>query len=164
MSYFVPVSSPRLSFISRRYHYACDGVRVTSGACTRSCNPWKIINTRVTPPPLSFSLPFRFAPSKKRRRVRSVRLVCNKWSCGTTPWGVLFRCSSPSPTQACLNNAISFLGIFRLSSRGGTSLLMARLCETKFLFFFITVDWWRESEQKNTCMCHVLFIDVLRVS
>lgn len=79
MSHFVPVSSASLVYFSKIHAAA----RVTSGACTRSCNPWKIINTRSLRL-LSFSLPVDsiwFAPSKKR--ACSVRLVRNKWSCGT---------------------------------------------------------------------------------
>lgn len=154
---FRPRFRPRVSRLFLGDTITRATARVTSGACTRSCNPWKIINTRVTSP-LSLSLPSDLRRQRSAELyVRSVRLVRNKWSRGTSR-GMLFRYSSPSPTQACFNNAISFLGIFRLSSRGGTSLLMARLRETNsFSLFLMIVDWWRELEQKiRTCVIFYL--------
>jgi len=161
MSHFVPVSSASLSFISRRLPICAAAARVTSGACTRSCNPWKIINTRSLRL-LSFSLFLSLSLSfdsrcQRSARVRSVWCVINDHA---EPQGVLFRYSSASPTQACLNtllicyNAISFSGIFWLSSWGGMSLLMAwRLRAARsdtfisFFFSFVIVDGWREPEE-----------------
>lgn len=153
-SHFVPVSSASLVYFSEIPIHAV--ARVTSGACTRSCNPWKIINTRslrlllfslsLTPslspspsPALSLSSICAVKEARARARARSVWCVINDHA---GPRGVLFRYSNPSPTQARLNNAISLPGNFLIIIVRWDEFINGTVARSDTVFFFFFCHCW----------------------